>query len=577
MADLNRRFSDNDPCWLMKVDSRIMGPLSFNEIVLKLTSSEFKPFHECISPMDRWRPLQSQPLFIAAVEKLKKQKTEAAEFTFTRTERTSFTRTLDATNLTPTPAVTPSQEDTPIARFESSQNLEIVRGQNKTKAKAPVMQDWSPSVPQKNIPIVFYIAPFVLMLVAFIILLVFKTKKEVAPVVDIKSQFLALVDKGLEHKKIADWSEALKYFRKAQTLNGKDADLIFEMAPLFIQVENQSMMARGLLEKVMNGQYKRENVVLGHTLIGLSYAYDNQYKMAIRYYDEALKNEETYFPALVNRGLALTMSERYDEAERALNQALEVQPNNAIAYLYLIESYIFQGLKTKNKALFEKADTLAHQISDRFYDGKQEVLFLQSVAAYHLGKDFNTVIGILKRALKIDPDQTADHLHSPIIDWRGLQWSYFHQICNEFSNVTKNDEQFFIKFICAYKMNSEIQALQVAEGWSLKSPHNPTPQIAQAIVRNKLGENEKAQLSLEIARQMGANDALFFQMETKVCSKLKDSKCLRYAIEKMSNVAPLHSYLAKATEAAINGVDNRHDINTGLRESNNYIPLLRMQ
>lgn len=579
MADFSRRFSDNDSCWLIKVDSRILGPFTFNEIVLKLTSSEFKPFHECISPMDRWRPLQSQPLFIAAVERLKKQKDDSSEFTFTKTERTSFTRTLDITSATPLPL----NEQTPTFIPEPAGALGV-ESQKPNTTPAPRAVNVPPPVQNSQSMPRPHSFPWVLLggivvLVAVVIfLLMGRNQKEVSiPQADTKNQFLSLVDKGLEYKKIAEWSEALKYFRKAQSINSKDADLIFEVAPLYIQVENQAMLARSWLEKVMGAQYKRDNVVLGNNLIGLSYAYDNQYKMAIRYYDEALKNEESYLPALLNRGFAMMMSERYDEAEKMFSQSAQIQPNNAIAYIYLIENYIFSGLKNKNRTHFEKAYSMSQQIANRFFDGQQEFLFLQAYAALKLGKDSPSVIALLRNALQIDPDQTNEHMHSPILDWRGLQWSYFHQVCNDLSQLAKNDDHFFVKFMCAYKTNSEIQALQIAEGWAQKSPQNPMPQVAQAIVKYKLGDYEKARLSLDVAGQLGAQDKIYSQMAVKVCYKLKDSQCLSAYQNKIVHMAPLHSYLARSGNTNLSDSERKQAVYSGLRESSNYIPLLRQQ
>ncbi|MBY0315982.1 MAG: tetratricopeptide repeat protein [Bdellovibrionales bacterium] len=570
MADFNRRFSDNDPCWLVKVDSRILGPYSFNEIVLKLTSTEFKPFHESISPMDRWRPLQSQALFTAAVEKLKKQKSEASEFTFTKTEgNTSFTRTLDITSHTPTPM---DQTSTPIHNIETSRSVELERPR---ETPVPPPPPKASHHERSNNHLMFWLYGVVVMigLSAAYMLLKPQPKKEVSVSPEpAKNQFLVLVDKGLEHKKIGEWSEALKYFKKAQQLNSKDADLIFELAPLYTQVENQPMASRSLLEKVIGGQYKKENVVLAHTLIGLTYAYENQYKMANRYYDEALKTDESYFPAIVNSGFAHLATEQYSDAARLLSQATQLQQNNVIPYLYLLETYIFQGMKTKSKASFESAFTLAGQLANRYHDGKQEILFMQAYASLRLGKDLATVTRYLRNALMVDPDQTPDHTHITMLDWRGLSWSFFQPMCNELSNVMKNDDQYFVRFICAYKTNNDIQATQIAEGWAQKSPTNSMPLVAQALIKYKIGDFEKARVSLDVAAQQGATDKLFYQVAIKVCSRLKDTKCLRQYQDKVSSVAPLHAYLAKAGDGS-----EKQSVYAGLRESNTYIPLLRMQ
>lgn len=569
--DLNRRYSDNDPCWLVKVDTRISGPWSFNEVLVKLTKGELKPYHEASSPMDRWRSLQSQPLFSAAIERLKKQQqTEATgEHTFTaQTDVTSFTRTVDLSGdrITPTPM---AESVTPPPNFK----VPPVSTVNPVKHNYNDPEVFLKPAKKNNNTTIAVVAG--LCVTAFVLFMLFGKKNESLPLS--KNQFLDYTDRGLAYKKNADWYEALKQFKKAYQMNNKDVDLVFEMAPLLVQVENQTMYTRNILEKIMYGQYKKENLSAGKNILGLSFSYEGQYKMAIKNFDEVLKDDEGYYPAKINKGYALLLSGDYPAAEEALMDALTEQNGSSLPYIYLIESYIFDGVKNNNRSSLEKAFNLASKSADKFYDGKQELLLFQAFAALKLGHSPAAVQSTLQKALVMDPEQTLEHVHSPLVDWRGLNWQNFSFICNDFSRAVKPDLISLLEFVCTYKTNNEMAAQQLVSGWMNRSPNSPWPHVAQAILGLRLGEFDKAQMSLNLAKAAGANDKLYHEVQSKVCIRLKDVSCLRKNYEPLAKLSPLHAFTAKAQESKLSNKDPKQMVYGGLRESSNYIPLIRMQ
>lgn len=569
MQDYNRRFNDNDACWLIKVDTRVSGPFSFNEVLAKLTSGEIYSHHEVMQPLDRWRSLVAQPLFAAAVEKLKRQMENTPEHTMTRTERTSITRTLDlhGDRMTPTPfanTITPP----PLTQGPATNATPTAYGSSfpmQTRRKASLLP---------------YIAISSVAVVAAFAFLYLKSDNLSEPQKQ-HSTFIAYMDKGLEVKKIGDWREALRNFKQAHQLDPKDIDLTFEIAPLLIQYENQTMYARSLMEKSMVGQYKKEHLSLGKTVLGLSYAYEGQTKPALNMYREALESDEAYLPAQTNRGLALMLAGKYSDAENQLMQILSTQADTAVAALYLLENYILAGNKGNDSSAYEKATQLSAQLlSRRTYDGQQEIIMMQAYAAFKRSKSPSETAAaqqILQKALAIDPDQTTDHLHSPLIDWRGFNWKYLAFMCKDMAKYVKGDMLSLLEFTCTYKMSHETEAQQAVDLLMNRLVNSPLPHVAQAIVSYHLGEYEKAKDSLSLAQKLGAHDKLYLQVLIKTCGQLKDTACIRQHLEKVAKVAPLHAAVAKIYERSLSAEDRNQAIQVGLRESRNYIPLLRLQ
>jgi len=564
MLDFNRRFNDNEVIWLVKVDTRISGPYSFNEVLAKLTSGEIQSHHEVMSPMDRWRSLVAQPLFAAAVEKLKRQIEIPTEYTVTKTERTSITRTLDLHSdlLTPTPfsnTITP-----PPAPNAGINPAAVYTGLPPRQARPK--------------PSIWPLIGFVLIVVVAVGVYFSMGKKTRGEPQKQHSHFITFVDKGLESKKVADWYEALKNFKQAHQLNPRDVDLIYEMTPLLVQVESQTMYARSLMEKVMVGQYKKENIAQGANVVGLAYSYEGLAKPAVKQFENAIEADESYTPAMINKGFALILGGRYEEAQSILYQVITQDPESSIALLYLLEAYVIEGQKNNNPASFEKAYQLASQVAGRrVYDGMQEILLLYAYSALKTKKDLKLVMSILQRSLYIDPDMTTDHLHSPLIDWRGYNWKYFAFVCKDMTKVLKADLLAMLEFTCAYKMNYETGAQQAVDLMMNRLQNSSLPHVAQAIVAYRLGEYEKAKDSLSLAQKLGANDKLYYQVLIKLCGQTQDSKCLRQYADTVAKFAPLHAYTAHAIDGGPNSDERKLAVFNGLRESKNYLPLVKLQ
>ncbi len=566
MTEYSRRFSDTDPCWLIKVDAHISGPFSFNEVIAKLSSGTLSPHQEAISPLDRWRPLQSQPHFIAAIEKLRRLQEEVLEHTVTKTERSQITKTVDLTGerLTPTPQLETTL--TPAPTFKS----------------APMPpRFYTDTVLTPEPPRSSWIWVVGGLLSAILVLAwMFLGHRSPVKTESKKTDFVTYFDQGLQQKKVAHWSEALKNFSLAYQINSRDIDLVMEMAPLFIQLEGQSAQARTLIEKAMLGQYKKETLMVGKNLMGLSYSYETQqqanaYSLALKYFNESLQTdpEEEYVPALINKGWLLVTQGRYAEAETILLKTMNDPQYANTGVIYLIQNYLLQGVRDNRKSSFQKAQQLTAQLLKRkFYDGLQEVNLFQAYALAKMGGDRVVVQGYIQKALDIDPDLTSEHVHPPVVDWRGYQWKSFSYICQDLVKWSSPEQLPLLQFVCQYKIQGVLAAQQSIDGWMARQKRDPYVHVASAIVSTNIGEQEKAQESLLLAQRSGANNKLYYQVLSNVCLRLGNKTCLKDLAPMALKLSPLHGYTA--LDAIQNDTQN---IMRGMKESPNYAPLLSLQ
>lgn len=588
MIDLNSRIDDNDPCWLVKVDTRILGPMSFNEVLSKLTSGELYSHNEVMAPLDRWRTLQSHPLFAAAVEKLRRQSDTVSEHGMTRSERTSFTRTLDINfeNMTPTPmgdALTP----TPAPSFATPAPQQQISSTVASPLPIVTPPVFRPDE-KKMFTVRFVLGISGLIIAAIVSVLLFSKKsKPINTSVDTQqTSMVGFFDKGFYHKKRGEWSEAIKYFKQAHSINMKDHITVFELAPLLVQFENQYIIARNILDKVGSGvRFNPEDVCVARNAAGLSYSYEGQqdkqsYNKAINKYqdclsqlgDEVTPTENVFFTQL-NKSFALMMLGKYPVADSILSSTKGSMGQSMAPYLFMLENYLHDGYYKNNRTAFEKAYNLSTQISSRpIYDGQQEVLLFQAYAAYKLNKEVSVVAEALEKALNIDPDLTTDHYHSPNMDWRVFNWKHFDFICKDFKNFSRQDLVSWLEFTCAYKINGEIGADQVVGDLRNKSQDKSIAQVADAIWSYRYGQMERAKDALSTKLVKNPNK-LYYQILIKICIQLKDEACLEKSAAQVVRTSPLHSTLARMHFGS--DLSREQAVQKGLGESKNYLPFVR--
>ncbi len=584
MIDLNTRIDDNDPCWLVKVDTRILGPMTFNEVLSKLTAGELYSHNEVMAPLDRWRTLQSHPLFAAAVEKLRRQD-ETSEYTMTRTERTSFTRTLDINfeTMTPTPMRDRDTTPPPTPAFIPPPQSPVAPPPPRPLVAPPVFRPQE----KKSSTVPLLIGVGALVAAAVVSAVVFTKKKPSTPAQQVDANQSSVVDyfdRGFLHKQRGEWAEAVKNFRYASNINSKDHYTAFELAPLLVQYENQPIIARNILDKVGGVRFNPEDICLSRNAAGLAYSYEGQidkknFVKAVQKFDECLNQvsdeampTETVAMAKLNKGFALMKLGKYSQAESLLATSKGAQ--GMAPYLFILENYLYEGHHKNNPKAFEKAYNLSSQIVNRnFFDGYQEIALFNAYAAFKMGQDTSAVAVLLEKALNIEPDLTTDHYHTPAMDWRVFNWKTFDFICKDFKNFPKPDLVMWLDFTCSYKMGNEIEAQQILGGWLGRSvDKSSAPHIAQAILQNRFGEVERAKDSLS-SKLVRTPNKLYYQVLTKTCVRLKDESCLETNAPMIAKNSSIHGTLAKANFGS--DASREQALKAGLQEWRNYLPFLR--
>ena len=113
------------------------------------------------------------------------------------------------------------------------------------------------------------------------------------------------------------------------------------------------------LETGVSG-YKPEEV---YTVLGRAYQANDQYQEAIRAHQQAITINPNYFQAWVNLGIAHRLAGDLNKAEESYNQALVIEPNYAELHASLGALYIFRKEPEKAIQALDKAISLNNQLA----------------------------------------------------------------------------------------------------------------------------------------------------------------------------------------------------------------------
>ncbi|TAH36203.1 MAG: tetratricopeptide repeat protein [Alphaproteobacteria bacterium] len=166
-----------------------------------------------------------------------------------------------------------------------------------------------------------------------------------------------------------------------------------------------------ILEKMRKAQPKRVEAV---TMLGDLYRNRKDYAAAIEAYSEAIENSEpvgkTDWPLFYARGTAFERAGLWTQAEKDLQQSLELSPEQPYVMNYLAYSWVERGERLDEAlGLLEKAVALA--------PGDAFIIDSLGWALYRMGK-YNDAEKILQKAVEARPydPQLIDHYGDAL--WR---------------------------------------------------------------------------------------------------------------------------------------------------------------
>ena len=177
------------------------------------------------------------------------------------------------------------------------------------------------------------------------------------------------------------------------------------------QKQKKPSEARQVLEDALSGT--KDDVDL-YAAIGDVDRSEERYVEATETYSKAIalidQPQERHWTIYYTRGIAFERSKRWTEAERDLQQALKLKPEQPLVMNYLAYTWVEQGVKLK-----EALAMLARAVELRPEDG----FIIDSLGwAYYRMGDYRTAIKHLEQAIQLEPSEATVNDHLGDAYWR---------------------------------------------------------------------------------------------------------------------------------------------------------------
>lgn len=567
----------DEAIWLVKSSQRVIGPISQNEIFNRLKSRELTLNDEASSPGRRWQQVQNHPDLREMVEDIRRALIS---------EETEVSWTPNTTNVTQTLTDFAGDELTEeisdkIGKFTRTAEIVIDELPEEKKTNATANARFQTNTLSQN-PLIqkkadrtakwLWVITLVVLIGGMFIVWQKKTNTREGRVLSIdalRAQIPAVIQTG-------DFPEALKELKSVFPDPLQSGEMGLYMAPLLIQVENQTVLGKRLLNQLLSNHQGEPKLEL--TAMGVADLIEGQVDSARQNFERALVFDKEYVPAIINLGVALFQQGRYPDAKANADLAIHLNPAEGEAQLLLAQSAVYlKSSQDTDLALRELTAYRNHQM-----DYEPEALFYTIYLNWL--RDNKVADDKLDSFLELDPQLTQDHRHNVFIYKGHTQWSVIGRFCQQMADqMEASARTSMLKAVCFSKEGRKLEARTWIEKAVNQAPQEPLVQTWYSYILNENGLGDQASVALGRAGELNrkGEHSLPILMQARFCQIAGDYDCASQGWQRLfsandRSISALGG-LANTYAGRNNFKEATNYIDRGLRVSADYIPLLKLK
>ena len=574
---LNKRIDRKEKCWLVKSNGKILGPLSFDEMVDKVLSREIVVLDECINHLGRWRYVRDEPMFVQAINELRSHPPLGEE---TKTETLAGgTQTITETSDIEV-EFNSAKGSSGVSNVVDADFQEYGEDRSNNYSDEPVKQygygsDQSIRQDAQKSSSKLYIVMAILLLAAGYWAYQFKTQKQDGK--DVTS-FEYLNDEGARSYRYGEYDKAFNLLSQGAEKRQTDVDLKLLLAPLYIR-NSEMVQARRLLQEVLAVRYQDDYSKVANTALGLTYLVDQDLGTAKSYFSKSLKVDKNYIPANFNMGMISFLNGRFSEAKDFFTKAKDY--GSAESHLMLAKVYISEAdRKAGQRASFlQKAADELDKLIDQSYNYRREAFLLASFVASKQNRDIG-LKSFVDRFLETDPELSRDHVNSLLLYRNEIAWSSLLDSCTRLFRSSGKGSRFrsfyaSCLFYTGKKMDAKNNFENATTGTKDGLVHANYSYFLQAFK-----EPNRAKAALTQAFKTSPNLALVKLLKGRECESEKDFACAKKFYGDVSSlpayVLPGKVGLSRIAFEEGNKKRASELVNDVRNISSNYAPALRI-
>jgi tetratricopeptide (TPR) repeat protein len=517
--------SVKDTQWLVKSDGEVFGPFAYSELVDAIRLRRFRPTDEASVPGSRWTFIRDEPLFAKAVEQARHATLSQSDDTTRDVSAMTQSRTVD---ITLTQSQSGPSDDDRTEEIAISTVQEALYGGGDRRGGSATSVSYS----YESDPRVQAAAQSsTRWLMVLTVVLVFLTagyvlfNRFVARPIQERSSLEQHMVEGRRAYDLGDYESALKAWRLVRETNPDDRQILLPLALLEIQVGQQTVVAKKLLDAYL----KLPNVDRrqGLNAQGLAALKDGQIAEAQALFQQALDLDSGFVPAILNLGAAAVLEKEWSAANGFLQLAIKNGGGDGYESLLLSQALLQQWAATKDKSYLQEAlDVLERgaRKEDPYLQGRRVALaYVRSLLgqkdlAENRILDFAEVPLNWQKLFRMDLQMAHD----------GLSWSVVKQWClTVVSQIDPKAGLVATEAKCLFLAGDLLEASRKIELALGQEPRNPLVQAIYADLLLSMNDAEKAKVAIEKAVDFDKDEKhlLPLLLQARTCEGQRDFLC----------------------------------------------------
>lgn len=567
-----------DKVWLVKSAGRVLGPVSAQQVAERLATREFTIMDEISKPCGRWAYIRDEAVFAKIVQELRFRNTKIDDDTTQALNTPVGTQTLSLTDANSADDMTaeipmPDIQDAVYQSFEritenprhqrSFDDVFVYEGDSRAQKRASAKWMWV---------LTAVIGITTLMYIAF--------NQFVAKPIQQRDSNQQSITAGLDALEIGNYKKALDNLRQAHETNSEDRSIFLPLAILEIQVGNETVKGLRLLDRLKGSNIDSKRLLVGRGLAALK---DGEYSEAEKHFDQALRSDSLFAPALVNLGAAALYLGEPQRAIGYLQMAVRDGSRESVAHLMSVEALAALVSKGKERPLLQQSlEQLARQISaERVHFRQKIVAQLYGLKLLQLERQIPQYLPLFLDApvANEQPFKTDLYVHNDRVNWeRYGQW------CLEVLTAQEPTASVVAaEALCLFHMGDLLGASRKMEDAVAQAPRDRLIHAVYAALLLGMSSPERAEAAVQKALQLEgpANYQLPLIVAAQLCDIKGNHQCAKSHWEDLLKIRPnslyAHSGLAKHWLKA-GEIDraNRH-IEAALNINSKYIGALQLK
>lgn len=513
----------NNKEWLIKSSGEIKGPYTFEEIVQGIVSKEFILVDEISRKFNRWKYLRDEEAFERAILEHKNKEYSKNEKTFTNSGTDTLTEEIKNNVVSFNVKegllsnVQEHLKENEQARNTTQQKVETPRIENVQVKNYAAEADLKKQAADSG--------SFTKVLITLIIIIAagfyfYSGKKEKSLSYDDLRKI------AYDNVNGGNFPDAKTYLEKALAVNGTNEELKYLLAYVSVDTDDTVTAQRllGELKSVQDQKIKSHSL----NLLGVLQLKNFNLDDAKKNFDAALVENPKFPAAHFNKGVALYLENKFDQAHESLTQSLVNGGIDGTILLAMSELAARQAsdFKTNNSLRKQVGDilNLLTRQSSGSYAYRQEFK-VASAYLYHLLGEKDYMIKAIEETVNVDPTLTTDHV-SDVLYYSGLvTWDRLSDWIKKMRDANGTNAN--LKTLYGYalfKGSEKMKGKDVIEGLLKSDYSNTSNQIIHSYILMSLKRDDDAKAAL--APIMHHRDkSLSFTLMGKICLIKKDLPC----------------------------------------------------